>query len=155
MLPSTPATQALDRLAIPYRLFEHPRVPGSLEQAAQDRGQVPEQVVRSLLFRIAQGEFILVLVAGPQQVSWPSLRAYLGVSRITMASEQEVLEFTGYPIGAVSPLGLVHPARILAGPSVFRPEEVSIGSGVRGLAIILKSSNLQKALENVEILPEA
>lgn len=154
MPASTSATQALDRLAIPYRLFEHPRVPGSLEQAAQDRGQLPEQVVRSLLFRIAQGEFILVLAAGSQQVSWPRLRAYLGVSRITMAREQEVLEFTGYPIGAVSPLGLVHPIRILAGTSVFEPEEVSIGSGVRGLAILLKSSDLHQALEKVEILPE-
>ena len=154
MLRSTPATQALDRLAIPYRLFEHARVPESLEQAARDRGQAPEQVIRSLLFRLAQGQFILVLVSGPQQVSWPKLRAYLGVSRISMASEQEVLEFTGYPIGAVGPLGLAHPVRLLASRGVFEPEELSIGSGVRGLAILLKSTDLQKALENVEILPE-
>lgn len=151
---STPATQTLDRLAIPYRLFEHARPPESLEQAAQDRGQVPEQVVRSLLFRIAQGNFILVLVTGPQQVSWPKLRAYLGVSRITMASEEEVLACTGYRIGAVGPLGLAHPVRLLADRRVFEPGEVSIGSGVRGLAIMLKSSDLRKALENVEILPD-
>ncbi|MGD0610199.1 MAG: YbaK/EbsC family protein [Anaerolineales bacterium] len=149
---STPATQALDHLDIPYRLFEHPQVPGSLEQAARDRGQLPQQVVRSLLFRIAPGEFVLVLVAGPQQVSWPKLRGYLGVSHLTMASEQEVLECTGYPIGAVGPLGLAHPVRLLVDRGVFDPEEVSIGSGVRGLAIILKSSDLQKALKKVEIL---
>ena len=154
MPPSTPATETLDRLAIPYRLFEHTRIPESLEQAAQDRGQAPEQVVRSLLFRITPGEFVLVLVAGPRQVSWPKLRATLGVSRITMASKQEVLDFTGYPIGAVGPLGLAHPVRLLAGQSVFKPGEVSIGSGVRGLAIIIKSSDLQKALGKVELLAD-
>jgi prolyl-tRNA editing enzyme YbaK/EbsC (Cys-tRNA(Pro) deacylase) len=144
----------LDRLAIPYRLFEHTRLPTSLAQAAQDRGQLPEQVVRSLLFRLAQGEFVLVLVAGPQQVSWPNLRAYLGVSRLTLASEREVLECTGYPIGAVGPLGLAQPVRILAVQGAFRPVEVSIGSGVRGLAILIKASDLKKALGDIEFLPE-
>jgi Cys-tRNA(Pro)/Cys-tRNA(Cys) deacylase len=154
MRASTPATRTLDRLAIPYRLFEHTRVPASLAQAARDRGQLPEQVVRSLLFRISAGEFVLVLVAGPQQLSWPKLRTYLGVSRLTMASEQEVLEWTGYPIGAVGPIGLAHPIRILASPGILRPAEVSIGSGVRGLAILLKPSDLRMALGNIEILPE-
>ncbi len=75
----------------------------------------------------------------------------LGVSRITMASEAEVLEATGYVRGAVTPLGLPVPMRILADESVFKPEEISIGSGVRGVAIIMKSETLRKALGTVEI----
>ena len=153
MPASTPATKALDRLGIPYRLFEHARPPASLVQAAQERGQKPEQVVRSLLFRLGQGEYVLVLTAGPGQVSWPRLRAYLGVSRVTLASEEEVQECTGYPIGAVGPFGLAHPLRILASRGVFQPEEISIGSGARGLAILIRASDLKKGLGEVEILP--
>ena len=93
----------------------------------------------------------MVLIAGPAQISWPRLRAYLGQSRLTMASEAEVLEVTGYRVGAVSPFGLPEPIRILADENVFVPEELSIGSGVRGTAIILKSNDLRSTLNDIEI----
>jgi Cys-tRNA(Pro) deacylase len=148
---STPATQTLDRLSIPYRVFEHPHPPGSLEQAARERGQEPGQVVRSILFRHEQEAFIMVLMAGPGQISWKRVRAHLGVSRLSMANETEVREVTGCQIGTVSPFGLPSPILILADNSVFEPEEISIGCGVRGAAIIMKSSDLQRALGEVEI----
>lgn len=153
---STPVTRALDGSGIAYRLFRHPGPIRSLEQAAHERGQEPEQVVRSILFRLEEHEFIMVLVAGPQQISWPALRSYLGVSRITMASEEEVLAVTGSPRGAVSPFGLPQPVRILVDKSVWAPEEVSIGSGVRGLTVILSRDELRRALgpgvETAELL---
>ncbi len=93
----------------------------------------------------------MVLVAGPQQVSWPALRAYLGQTRLTMASEAEVLAVTGYRVGAVSPFGLPGPIRILADESVFLSNEISIGSGERGVAILLKSADLQKSITTLEI----
>ena len=93
----------------------------------------------------------MVLMAGPSQISWPALRTFLGQSRLTMASEEEVLAATGYRIGAVSPLGLPGPMRILADEGIFIPEEISIGSGERGTAIILRSTDLRKALGEVEL----
>jgi len=57
----TPATRTLDLLGIPYWLFEHPRPPESLEQAARERGQTPGQVVRSILFRLSEGQFAMAL----------------------------------------------------------------------------------------------
>jgi Cys-tRNA(Pro) deacylase len=150
---STPVTQALDRLDIPFRVFVHPGPIKSLEQAAQERGQQPEQIIRSLLFRLSQDDFVLALVAGPQQIDWKKLRRYLGQKRLTTASESEVLRLTGYPRGAVSPFGLPQPLRILADPNIFIPEEISIGSGVRGTTIILASSDLQSALHDVELVP--
>ena len=69
-----------------------------------------------------------------------------------MASEAEVLEVTGYPIGAVSPFGTVRSLRVLVDPSVFDEEEISLGSGVRGTTVILKSDDLKRALGDVEIV---
>jgi prolyl-tRNA editing enzyme YbaK/EbsC (Cys-tRNA(Pro) deacylase) len=148
-----PAALALDRLGLPYRLFEHPQAPASLEEAAAARGQRPEQVVRSIVFRLAQGQFVMVLVAGPAQIAWPKLRAALGVSRLTLASEAEVLAETGFLRGAVTPLGLPRPLRLLADVGVFTPAEVSLGSGVRGTAVVLQSADLKRAAGEVEILP--
>ena len=93
----------------------------------------------------------MVLIAGPSQVSWPGLRTHLGQSRMTMATDDEVLATTGYSPGAVSPFGLINPMRILADSGIFLPDEISIGSGVRGTTIIMLSSDLKIALGKVEI----
>lgn len=150
-LTSTPVTRVLDERGIPYRFFKHPGVVYSLEQAASERGQRPEQIIRSILFRISRRGFVLVLVPGENQVSWLALRKHLGTSRISMATETEVLQVTGYTLGAVSPLGIVEPLRILADQKVFHEEEVSIGSGVRYTTVILRSADLLRALGAVEI----
>ena len=147
---STPVTRTLDAMGVPYRTFTHPGAVHSLEQAAAERGQRPEQVVRSILFRLGDADFVMVLVAGPGQLSWPALRKYLGVSRMTMANEEEVLAATGAPRGAVSPFGLPLAVRILADESIFTEEEVSIGSGLRGTTVILAQADLQRALGEVE-----
>lgn len=147
-----PVSLALEKLNIPHRTFTHPGPIKSLEQAARERGQRPEQVVRSILFRVSEDEYLMALVAGPAQISWKSLRAYLGQSRLTMANEAEVLAVTGYPIGAVSPFGTARQLRVLVDPSVFVEEEISLGSGVRGMTVILKSADLKRALGEVEVV---
>lgn len=148
---STPVTRALDQLNIPYRIYQHPGEVHSLEQAARERGQRPEQVVRSIVFRLAQDEFIMVLIAGPTQVSWQALRAYLGQSRLTIASQAEVLSVTGYQVGAVSPFGLPAPLRVLVDQSVLQEEIISLGSGERNITVIFKSEDLLMALKGGEV----
>jgi Cys-tRNA(Pro) deacylase len=146
-----PAAQALDEMNIPYRLFRHPGPVHSLEQAARERNQQPEQIVRSIVFRVAQDDFVMVLVAGNRQVSWAVLRKYLGQSRLTMATEEQVLRVTGAERGGVSPFGLPKPVRILADESVFVPAEISLGSGVRGTTVIMSSSDLKRALGDIPV----
>ncbi len=152
MTESPPVSLELEKLNIPHRVFTHPGKVNSLEQAARERGQRPEQIVRSILFRISDDEYVMALVAGPAQISWKALRSYLGQSRLTMASKEEVLDVTGYPIGAVGPFGTARKLRVLVDPSVFVEEEISLGSGVRGTTIILKSANLKRALGEVEVV---
>ncbi len=147
-----PSMLELDRKGIPYHIFKHTGSVTSLEQAALERGQSPNQVVRSILFRLAKDQFCLALVAGPAQIDWRRLRKHFNQSRLTMASPEEVLRITGSKPGAVSPFGLPAPVAIIADPGVFDPEEISLGSGQRGLAILLKSTDLARALGEVEIL---
>lgn len=147
-----PASRALEQMGVPHQVFRHAGPVRSLEQAAQERGQQPDQVVRSLLFRLGESEYVLVLVAGPGQISWPRLRQHLGRSRLTMASKEEVLRVTGRPIGAVGPFGLAQSVPVLVDESVLAQEEVSMGSGVRGVAIILRTEDLLRALGDVEVV---
>ncbi len=151
---STPVSAHLASLGFPHHLFTHPGPVESLEQAARERNQLPEQVIRSIVFRLPESTglfdpFVMVLAAGPDQISWPDLRRHLQVTRVTMASKEEVLERTGYQTGSVSPFGFDPPMRTLVDEKVFLPSEISIGSGLRGTTVILKTSDLRKALERV------
>jgi Cys-tRNA(Pro)/Cys-tRNA(Cys) deacylase len=147
-----PASIALEKLNIPHQVFKHEIPVTSFEQAASDRNQRPEQVVRSILFQIRSEEFLMVLVAGREQVDWKKLRQYVGKSRVRMATEEEVLTVTGYRIGTVSPIGLKNEVKVLIDASILKEEEISIGSGVRNMAIIMKSADLRQALSKSEIV---
>jgi len=147
-----PASIVLENLGIPHRVFHHTMHLTSFEQAADDRKQRPEQIVRSILFQIRPEEFMMVLVAGREQVDWKRLRQLVGRSRVRMATEDEVLEVTGYRVGTVSPFGLKNQVKVLIDASVLREEEISIGSGVRNMAIIMKSADLRYALGEAEIV---
>jgi Cys-tRNA(Pro) deacylase len=151
-METPPVSLALEKLNIPHRVFRHETPVDSFEKAASDRGQRPSQIVRTILFRATEDEFALVLVAGPGQISWKLLRKILGKSRITMATEEEVLAVTGYRIGTVGPFGLEKPVRVMVEAGVLQEEEVSIGSGMRDTAIIIKSNDLMKGLGDVEVV---
>lgn len=151
MKKQPPVSLFLEKENIPHRVFHHETPIRSIEQAAEVRGQNVNQLIRSILFRTGKDEFVLALVAGPSQLSWSALRAYLGQSRMTMASKDEVLEVTGYVIGTVAPFGLARPLRLLADEKVFVPNEVSFGSGQRNTAIIMKMEDFRKALGEIEV----
>ena len=160
MIDKPPASMALDAMGIEHRIFLHERPVTSFEEAASHRNQRPEQIVRSILFQIRPEEFLMVLMAGPAQIDWKSLRQLVKRSRIRMATEEEVLEVTGYRVGTVSPFGLKNQTRpefdrrvrVLIDASVLKEAEISIGSGVRNMAIILKSADIQRALGSVEVV---
>ena len=147
-----PASIALDEQNIAHQVFRHEKPLLSFEQAAAERNQRPEQIVRSILFQIRTEEFVMVLVAGRDQVDWRKFRQLVGRSRVRMATEEEVLQVTGYRVGTVSPFGLKNQVRVMIDESVLREEEVSVGSGARQMAIIMKSADLRRALGDAEIV---
>ena len=143
----TSATKVLIQKGIPFRVFRHATPPATLAQAAVERGQRLEQVVRSIVFRTEHHEYVLLLLPGGYRAHWPTLRKTLGVRRLTLATPEEVLEVTGAPVGAVSPWGWPHPPRhILVDEDILQHEEISTGSGQPGVALVLKAQDLLRAL---------
>ena len=77
------AVAAMDASGIAYRLVRYGRV-GSLAEAAAARGVEPADVVKSLVIRRADDDYLFILVPGARSISWPKLRALLGVARLSM-----------------------------------------------------------------------
>jgi Cys-tRNA(Pro) deacylase len=149
---NTPALTELSTRAVPHRVFQHPGPVESLEQAARERSQQPAQVIRSIVFRLSEDQFLMVLMPGPGQVPWKALRRHLKTSRLTMATEEELLQSTGYRPGTVTPFGLPKPMRVLVDRCILDLPEVSLGSGRRGLAILMTPADLLAALIDYEVV---
>jgi len=152
----SPVTRQLHALGVNYEAIGIPLDPDkkpvrSLEEMLARQNLDPGQIVRSLLFRTGSGGFILLAVASGGKADWGMLRKYLNERRLTMAQPEEVLEATGFPIGAVPPIALPKTVRILVDAGVFEFERVVIGSGVLGYALDIASAGLRQALAEAEI----
>lgn len=102
--PTTPAIDTLAASGLDYTVVRHERV-DSLEAAAQARGLDPRQVLKTLVVRRGDDDYLLVLVPGDRQISWPKLREYLGVKRISMPDADTARDVTGYERGTITPFG--------------------------------------------------
>lgn len=121
----------------------------NLEELLTAKGLDSTSVVRSILFRGESGKFILLAVAGKGRADWGLLRQHLGERKLRMAEYDEVLEATGYRVGAVPPLALPEHIKIILDDSVNAYETVVIGSGVLGYALALKKADLLNILTDV------
>jgi len=98
MTPDTPALQALRDAALERAVLRHGPV-GSLAEAAQARGVEPADVVKTLVVRRGDDDHLFVLVPGHRTISWPKLRALLGVHRLSMPDAATAKAVTGYERG--------------------------------------------------------
>ena len=138
------AIEALDTSGLRYRLTRHGPV-RSLEEAAKARKVAPDQVVKTLVVRRADDDYLFVLVPGGRTISWPKLRALLGVSRLSMPDADVAREVTGYERGTITPFGATRPWPVVADARV-PGRAVSIGAGAHGVAATVDGSKLVLAL---------
>ena len=57
---------------------------GSLEEAASILGIAPADILKSLVVKRSDGTFLFALVPGDRQISWPKLRAVVGVNKLQL-----------------------------------------------------------------------
>lgn len=138
------AVAAADALGLPYRLTRHGRV-NSLAEAAAARGVEPGAILKTLVVRRADDDFLFVLVPGDREIGWPKLRALLGVNRLSMPDAAQAKEVTGYERGTITPLGSLRAWPVVADATV-PGREVSLGAGAHGVALTVDGAALVEAL---------
>ena len=77
------------------------------QDAATALGCKVGAIVKSLLFK-TEKSFTLCLVAGDKRASLNRIKKALKIKDASMASAEDVKNITGYTIGGVSPLSLIH-----------------------------------------------
>lgn len=140
----SPAVAAVEALGLPHRVVRHGPV-RSLAEAAAARGVEPADVVKTLVVRRSEGEYLFVLVPGDRTISWPKLRSLLGVQRLSMPDAATAKDATGYARGTITPFGSTTAWPVVADERLLG-REVTLGGGVNNTAIAIDAGVAVEAL---------
>ena len=138
------ALAAIRETGIGHAVTRHGRV-GSLQEAAAARGVRPADIVKTLVVRRGDDDFLFVLVPGDREISWPKLRALLGVSRLSMPDAAVAKDVTGYERGTITPFGSTRAWPVVADASI-PGRTVSLGAGAHGVAVTVDGDEVIAAL---------
>lgn len=149
-MPDTPALAALEGSGLAFEVVQ--TVPAhSAEESAALQGIPLGALLRSLVVRRGDDDYVFVLVPGGRRFDWPKLRAQLGVRRLSLPDADEALAATGYERGAITPFGARRAWPVIMDAAALEHEVVAIGGGARGVNLHLSSRDLVDHL-NAEVV---
>ncbi len=149
MAKGTPATIALARSGITFRLHEYDYDPNAERiglQAADALGVPPARLLKTLMARAGK-DVVCVLVPSDREVNLKDLAAAAGEKSAAMLAPAEAERVTGYHVGGISPFGQKRRVRVFVAESALGHATVLVNGGRRGLQIELAPADLVRLLQ--------
>jgi Cys-tRNA(Pro)/Cys-tRNA(Cys) deacylase len=140
-----PAFEALVAAGLAHRVLRHGPV-RSVSEAAAARGVEIPDVVKTIVVRRGDDDFLFVLVPGDRVISWPKLRTLLGVSRLSMPDADTARAATGYERGTITPFGSTTPWPVIADERI-RGRLITLGAGEHNVAVALAADDALGAVQ--------
>lgn len=104
-------------------------------------------LLRTIVVRRGEDDYLFVLVPAGRRFDWPKLRAHLGVSRMSLPDADEAQRVTGYVRYTITPFGSTRAWPVLADAAILDQPVVAIGGGARGVNLHLKPTDLIASLD--------
>ena len=130
---------------MPYRVLRTEPA-GSAEESAAFQGIPVEALLRTIVVRRAEDDYLFVLVPAGRRFDWPRLRAHLGVSRLSLPDADEAHAVTGYIRYTITPFGSSRAWPVIIDASVMTSPVVAVGGGAHGVNLHLAPDDLVSAL---------
>ncbi len=144
--PTTPALEAAAASGVPHRVVRT-ALPNSPEESAALQQISLGALLRTIVVRRGEDDYLFVLVPAGRRFDWPRLRAHLGVKRLSLPDPDEAHAVTGYVRFTITPFGSSRPWPVILDASATGHDVVSVGGGVRGVNIHMTPSDLVAALD--------
>lgn len=138
---STPALEALEGSGLNFEVVRTQRATSAAE-SAEFQGIELRNLLRTIVIRRGENDYVFVLTPGGRNIEWSKLRKHLGVSRLSLPEKEEATEATGYERGAITPFGSTTAWPVIADASIARDETVAIGGGAHGVNIHIRAGDL-------------
>jgi Cys-tRNA(Pro) deacylase len=143
---TTPALDALAAAAVPHRVVRTRRA-GSAEESAELQGIPLGALLRTIVVRRGDDDYLFVLVPAGRRFDWPRLRAHLGVRRLTLPDADEARAATGYERYTITPFGSTRAWPVILDAAAGDQPVLAIGGGGFGINVHLAPSDLVQALD--------
>jgi Cys-tRNA(Pro)/Cys-tRNA(Cys) deacylase len=143
--PSTPALDAVATTGVAYRVVRT-ALPNTPEESAALQGIAVGALLRTIVVRRGEDDYLFVLVPAGRRFDWPRLRSHLGVKRLSLPDSDEAHAVTGYVRFTITPFGSTRPWPVIVDASAMAHPVVSVGGGVRGVNIHMTPADLVAAL---------
>jgi len=141
----TPAERAVAASAIPHRVVRIEPARSAVD-AAERQGIPLRALIRTIVVRRGEDDYLFVLVPAGRRFDWPKLRAHLGVARLSLPDADEAQAATGYVRYTITPFGSTRAWPVIADAAIMDEPLVAIGGGGFGVNIHLAPRDLVKAL---------
>ena len=145
MTSEPPASTVLTALGVAHSVHQHEPV-SSLEEAAAQRGIHPSGIVKTLVVKRSDDTFLFALIPGGRKISWPKLRALVGVNRLKLPDPDVALAATGYERGTIVPIGSTTAWPVFA-DETMRGRRIAMGAGAHGYSLFVDSDALISAYD--------
>lgn len=142
---STPAIEAIAAAGIPHRVVRIEPAK-SAEEAAERQGIPLRALLRTIVVRRGQDDYLFVLVPAGRRFDWPKLRTHLGITRMSLPDADEAQAATGYVRYTITPFGSSRPWPVIADAAILVEPVVAIGGGAFGVNLHLSATDLVRAL---------
>lgn len=117
-----------------------------LPEAAQLLGIAPSAIVKTLVVKRSDDTYLFALIPGGRSISWPKLRAVVGVNRLRLPEAELALAATGYERGTITPIGSSTAWPVIADETIVG-QRVAMGSGVHGYSLFVDADDLIRAYD--------
>lgn len=141
----TPATRAAQAAGLDVRVVRT-QPAHSAEESASLQGIEPEALLRTIVVRRGENDYVFILVPAGRRFDWQKLRAHLGVRRLSLPDAAEAHAATGYQRGAITPFGSSTAWPVILDEAVLARPLVAIGGGAHGVNLHLPPADLVAAL---------
>src|SRR5262245_31877656 len=132
----TAATAAAAAMGVTHRVVRTGQA-NSAEEAAELQGIPLGALLRTIVVRRGDDDYLFVLVPAGRRFDWPRLRAHLGVRRLTLPDADEAREVTGYERYTITPFGSTRAWPVIVDAAATDEPVVAIGGGGFGINVHL------------------
>lgn len=129
---------ALRDLAIDIR--ERPPA-RNLFEAAELLGIPASSIVKTLVVKRSDDTYLFALIPGGRAISWPKLRAVVGVNKLRLPEPDLALAATGYERGTIVPIGSTTDWPVFADASIVG-QRIAMGAGTHGYSLFVEADEL-------------
>lgn len=143
---TTPALEAIAAVGVAHRVVRTGPA-STAEESAALQGIPLGALLRTIVVRRAEDDYLFVLVPAGRRFDWPKLRAHLGVTRLSLPDADEAQRVTGYVRYTITPFGSTQAWPVIADASVMDQPVVAIGGGARGVNLHLAPDDLVRVLD--------